>query len=36
MEVNENTTVSLSDDVIDGKTLKKGKYSVVYESKIES
>jgi hypothetical protein len=34
---NENTTVSLSDDVIiDGKTLKKGKYSLYTNPKIES
>ncbi|MFH6971482.1 DUF2911 domain-containing protein [Flavobacterium petrolei] len=34
---NENTTVSFSDDVvIDGKTLKKGKYSLYTVPKIES
>ena len=34
---NENTTVSFSDDVvIDGKTLKKGKYSLYTIPKIES
>jgi hypothetical protein len=35
--MNENTTVSFSDDVIiDGKTLKKGKYSLYTNPKIES
>lgn len=34
---NENTTISFSDDVmIDGKTLKKGKYSLYTNPKIES
>jgi hypothetical protein len=33
---NENTTVSFSDDVIIDKTLKKGKYSLYTNPKIES